>query len=170
MRPQDIVVLLKKTTSRGRYMIKKELAASLHLSASEISESLERSRVAKLVDHSKSRVNIMALKEFLQYGIKYVYPLTPGKVVRGIATASAAPPINRYLSSNGDKFVWPTKNGSERGLEILPLYPTVTEAIQKDQELYELLVIVDSLRIGTPREQAIALAELAKRFATYGKE
>lgn len=70
MRPQDVVILLKKTTSIGKSMMNKQLSESLQISASEISESLERSRIANLIDSKKKRVNILALQEFLLHGIK----------------------------------------------------------------------------------------------------
>lgn len=42
MKPQDIVVLLKKTTTDGYLMSCRELAESLGMSASSISDSLNR--------------------------------------------------------------------------------------------------------------------------------
>src|SRR5574344_1702240 len=39
-------------------------------------------RLAKLVDESKKNIHRLALKEFLIYGLKYVFPVEPGPVVR----------------------------------------------------------------------------------------
>lgn len=45
----------------------------------------------------------------------------------------------------------------------------VPQAIQDDNELYQLLVIVDTLRMGRAREKEIAVAELNKRINAYVK-
>lgn len=73
MRPQDIVILLKKVTLTGRGMTNAQIAKELGISASEVSEALERCRIARLIDNRKQRVNILALKEFMVHGLKYVF-------------------------------------------------------------------------------------------------
>ena len=40
---------------------------------------------------------------------------------------------------------------------------------QNDSDLYELLVIVDTLRLGRAREKEIAANELAKRLSSYAE-
>lgn len=170
MRPQDVVILLKKTTKDGKRLLNKDIAASLKISASEVSEALERCRIAKLIDRNKQKVNIMALEEFLVHGLKYVFPVQPESVVRGIPTAFSATPIKEQISQGNEKYVWAYKNGTERGQRIEPLYKSVPEIINSDTELYELLVIVDTLRIGKTREIEIAKVELKKYFQKYGRE
>ena len=147
----------------------KDIASSLKISASEVSEALERCRIAKLVDRNKQKVNIMALEEFLIYGLKYVFPVQPDSVVRGVSTAFSASPIKEEISQGKEKYVWPYNKGTERGQGIEPLYKSVPEIVNSDTELYELLVIVDTLRIGKIREIEIATAELKKRFQEYGR-
>ena len=164
MRPQDVLILLKMTTykeSLWRYM---DLASSLKLSASEISEALDRCRIAKLVDFSKRKVYLSAFQEFFIYGLKYAFPVQPEGVVRGIATAHSAPPINSQIMQSNEKFVWAYSRGTERGQAIEPLYKTVPEIVKDDIELYELLVIVDTIRVGKAREVEIAIKELKKRL------
>ncbi len=51
-----------------------------------------------------------------------------------------------------------------RGHSILPLYPSVPEAALKDEKLYELLALVDALRIGRAREKELAVVELKTRM------
>ena len=53
MRPQDVVILLKKTTKDGKNLLNKDIATSLKISPSEVSEALERCRIAKLVDRNR---------------------------------------------------------------------------------------------------------------------
>jgi len=169
IRPQDIVIILKKMTTPGRTMLNKDIAASLGISPAEISYALERCRVAQLVDTTKSKINTLALKEFLVFGLKYVFPAVPGRVMRGVPTAVSASPIKEHIAQGNDVFVWPYKNGTMRGQSVNPLYPTVPEAVANDEELYRLLVIVDTLRMGRMREREIAIVELEKAIEKYGQ-
>lgn len=119
--------------------------------------------MAGLIDSNKRRVNINSLKEFLIYGLKYVFPVKPGALARGILTAHSAFPINQHISSK-DFYVWPYAKGNQRGQAIEPLYKTVPAIIQEDPLFYELLVITDTLRVGRVREIKIAIKELDKRL------
>lgn len=168
IRPQDIVILLKRITPSGRVMNGKELAESLGMSPAEVSLSMARSRNARLTDSSNS-INLLSLKEFLIHGIRYCFPVQPGRLVRGVVTGSSASPINDLLVPNGELYVWKDPAGTERGQAITPLYPSVTEAVKKDLALYELLSIVDSLRIGRAREREVATDVLSKKFDEYAK-
>lgn len=163
MRPQDIVVLLDIITMDQRPWMMKDIAYGTGISASEVSESLNRSAIAGLYDKSKSKVKGHALVEFLRYGLPYVFPQEPGAITRGIPTAYSAPPLNELILSK-DKLVWPYPKGKERGQAIEPLYPTVTEKVQNNPELYELLALVDALRVGKAREKELARKELEKRI------
>jgi len=169
MKSQDIVILLKKTTSKGQNLSCRGLAKSLGMSASSVSESLERCKNAKLLDRNKKRVNILALVEFLCHGIMYVFPIELGRVIRGIPTYTSATPIKEQITDNGECYVWRYGQGTARGHQITPLYASVPEAVLKDDELYQLLVIVDTLRMGGVREKNIAIEELTKRINQYAE-
>ena len=164
VKPQDVVILLKKMTTEGRTMLNKDIAVSLHISASEVSEALERCRIAHLVDEKKRQVRRLALMEFLVHGVKYVFPVEAGRVVRGMPTAFSASPMKELLNGSGEQFVWPCKTGAARGQSVTPLYPTVAAAAEKDEELYHLLAVVDSLRMGRAREAGIAKQKLEELF------
>ena len=170
MKPQDLVVLMKKMTPLGQSMMNKDVAASLGISASEVSEAMKRCRVAQLMDNTKKNVNVLALKDFLVSGLRYVFPIQPGALVRGIPTAVSAEPISQYVQSANEVFVWPYKKGTVRGQAITPLYGTVPEAIMQDEDLYRLLVIADTLRLGRVRERNIAIQELDKYIMAYGNQ
>ena len=164
MRPQDIVVLLKIISMQNQEWRNIDIANALNLSASEVSEALNRSRIAKLLDGKKKSVNPNSLKEFLIYGLKYVFPVEPGAIVRGMPTAHSAPPISEKISQSGELYVWPYVKGIKRGQAIEPLYKTVPEIVQKDKSLYELLALTDSLRVGRAREIKLAKEELENRM------
>lgn len=167
MRPQDIVILLGIITMEQKPWMMKDIAQKIGISASEVSESLYRSDKAGLFDKLTSKVNRHALIEFLKYGLRYVFPQEPGAVVRGIPTAFSAPPLNKLILSS-EKLVWPYAKGSERGQAIEPLYQSAIEAALSNPALYELLALVDALRVGKVREKALAGIELEKRILDGG--
>ncbi|MFC2080387.1 hypothetical protein ACFLRQ_02820 [Bacteroidota bacterium] len=164
MRPQDIVVLSKIIALNDIDWRNIDIANSIHLSPSEVSEALNRCKIAGLIDSKKRKVNINSFLEFLFYGLKYVFPVEPGAIVKGIPTAHSASPIKDHISSNKDIYVWPYAKGSQRGQSIEPLYKTVPQIVHQDAYFYELLTIVDTIRVGRVREIKIAIDELNKRL------
>ena len=141
------------------------LSASLALSKSEVSNSLNRCREIGLIHTNRLSgqplVRREALLDFVKYGIRYVFPAKPGAVVRGIPTAFGAPILTGKVMSGGDLIpVWPDAYGKSKGQEIAPLYKTVPGAVKKDELLYHFLALVDAIRIGGPRETKVADALL----------
>ncbi len=163
MSPLDVVVLLKLISLGDQSWNQKSLADALHMSQSEISKSFARSRYAGLLDHTGKKVRRLAFFDFLRYGIACVFPQQPGAVTRGIATAHSAAPLNDTIQSS-EHYVWPSGKGNLRGHSIIPLYPSVVDAVQNDSQLYELLAMVDALRVGRAREKEVAITELQKRI------
>jgi len=163
MRPQDICILLKIIAKRNGDWYNKDLGYELNISNSEISESLNRSMQAQLVDEEKRHVYRKNLMEFLKHGLKYVFPESPGSMGRGIATAHSAEPLKAKITSK-EHYVWADSNGKLRGLTVKPLYRTMPDAVKKDKNLHELLSLVDGIRLGKIREQDLAIQELEKRI------
>ena len=141
-----------------------EIAKSLQISETEVSFAMERNKLAGLVSPDKSKVNKLALREFLVYGIKYVFPPQVGHTARGIATAHSASPVKDYISEGKDHFVWAYYKGTKRGNTIVPLYDKIPKIVESQPELYDYLTIIDTLRIGKKREIEIAINELDKRL------
>jgi hypothetical protein len=164
MRPQDIVILLKIVALADTPWRITDLATALDISQSEVSESLNRNRIAGLMDGSKRGVHKAALLEFLLYGLKYVFPEQPGPIVKGMPTAHSAPPLSKRVVASAEPFVWPDPEGNLRGQSIQPLYDTVPRAARIDPKLYELLALVDAVRVGKARERNFAEGELARRL------
>lgn len=163
MRPQDIAILLKIMAMDGKPMQLVGLSNSLHISISEISESLNRSQIAGLIDFSKKKINRQNLLEFLKHGVRYVFPQQPGSMVRGIPTAHSHPFLKKHIISEMN-YVWPDHNGKVMGLMIEPFYPKQIESIHDDEVYYKLLALVDVIRVGKVREIKIAINELEKYF------
>lgn len=162
MRPHDLVVLLK-IISLDKQWLSKDLADSLHISNSEISESLNRSMIAKLISPNKRVVFKTALYNFIEHGLKYVFPAEPGPIVRGIPTAHSAPIMKDYFVAD-NQYVWPSAEGKVKGQAIAPLYPNQVYAALKDEPLYDKLALIDAIRVGKVREQKKALELLKQSF------
>jgi hypothetical protein len=155
MRPQDIVVLLKLAALGEARPYIKDLAASIHLSQSETSQSLARSIYAGLLAEDQRTLMRGALLDFLRYGLRYAFPQRPGTLVTGMPTAYAAPPLASEIVY-GMPLVWPWEGGSVQGLALAPLYLTVPAACQQDSRLHSLLALCDALRTGQRREVNLA--------------
>ncbi|MBN2664459.1 MAG: hypothetical protein JXR68_12485 [Bacteroidales bacterium] len=164
MRPQDIVILLKIIALKKEDWKNSDLSYTLKISPSEISEALNRNAIAGLIDKSKRKVFINSLTEFLIYGLKYVFPVQPAEIVRGIPTAHSASPMNELISSSKDIYVWQHEKGTAKGQKIEPLYKTVPQVVSEDKLFYELLSIIDTIRVGKAREVKIAIDELKIRL------
>lgn len=169
MRGADVLLLLKKLTPKGRALSMRELAEETNLSVSSVSESLERCKKAHLVDSSKKRVNILSFQEFIVHALAYVFPAEAGRTVRGVPTYVSASPLKEQLSDASEQYVWHYAKGEARGQRVDPLYPTAPEAALRDDDLYRLLVIADTLRMGRAREKEIAIAELNKYLQSYAE-
>lgn len=161
LKPQDVLILLKIVRDNNPSWNQKPTAEALGLSQSEVSESVARCKFASLLDPKGKIVMKMALMELLQYGLRYVFPVQPGAVVRGVPTSHSASPLKDIIQSS-EAYVWPFAKGNVRGHSIKPLYPSVPEAALKDEKLYELLALVDALRVGRARERELAVKELKK--------
>lgn len=162
MSPLDIVVLVRLCLQDGP-ISQIQLAEALYLSQSEISKSLQRSRYAGLLFGNNNKVMRHALLDFLKYGIRYAFPQQAGAIVRGMPTAHSAPPLSNEIMSD-EPYVWPSPTGKVRGHGIVPLYPKLIEAAKNDLKLYEVMALIDALRVGRARERKIAEVELEKRL------
>jgi hypothetical protein len=163
MRPQDVLILLKIAAKGNQPWYMKDLSVELGISASEVSESINRSVFAGLLAQDKTRLMHTAVLEFLEHGLRYVYPQQPGALVRGLPTAHGAPPLNDFIQSD-EIYVWPYGEGQVRGQAIEPLHPKVPEACLKDPDFYALVALCDALRVGRARERQLAVQELKKRI------
>jgi hypothetical protein len=162
MRPQDVLVLLKLVLEEGKAWTQTSLARALMMSQSEVSESLARSAYARLLFENGRKVARQPLIEVLQ-SVAFIFPQQPGNVVRGIPTAHSAAPLSGLVQSE-EHYVWPYAKGHVRGHSIQPLYASVLPVIEKDTDLYELLALVDALRVGRAREKSLAMDWLKKKL------
>lgn len=147
------------------------LEESTGISKSEVSHALRRCMDVGLARPERGsgvpRANTRALLGFTLNGLKYVFPARPGPLVRGIPTAHAAPVLADRLFSAGEHIhVWEDAFGTVQGQRVEPLYKSVPHAVRRDPELYAMLALVDSIRLGQERESALA----GKLLADYLRE
>lgn len=136
----------------------------LGLAPSVVQKSLARLQAAQLLDPAR-RPLLGNAEEFLFHAVRYVFPASLGGPARGVPTAWAASVLDLGLSHRQDDVpVWPDPQGTERGLAIKPLSPRVPELARNDQRLYELLALVDCLRIGDARVRRAAGEQLKRHL------
>jgi hypothetical protein len=168
MKSQDIVIWLKIFLHRDWPIPK--IAHFAKISVTEVYVGIKRLEQVGLLlpptsDTPERNPNCSAMLEFLFYGMKYVFPVEMGTETRGIPTAHSAPPLSKVIvADKHDVYVWPFEFGEVRGLAVEPLYRTVPEAVAGDNELYELLALIDAIRVGRAREIKIAQDELSRRL------
>lgn len=161
MRPHDIPVLVKVFIIQEKPWLIKDLASSLYISQSEVSESLHRSMYAGLIDEQKQRIHAQSLFEFITYGLRYVFPQKPGHLARGIPTAHSHPALlSKFVSE--EKYIWPYPDGKDIGFVIEPFYQKQTNAIRQDEQLYLILSLIEMIRVGKVREVNYARTQLMK--------
>ena len=163
MRPQDIVILLKLVSIGEKAWQYRDLSADLYIPISEVSDSLRRSEKAGLFNSEIRHVHRQSLMEFIQYGLRYVFPTGPEAMVTGIATAHSHPFYQKFFKADM-QYAWPDEQGNIRGLAIEPLHSNVPKAAKKDELLYKLLASIDILRVGRVRELNRATNELKKEI------
>jgi len=106
-----------------------------------------------------------ALRNFLLHGVPYAFPARQKESTRGMPTAWAAPALSAKISSSEQPPpVWPDPDGTVQGTAVEPLYPSVPGAARRNPALYDLLALVDALRIGRARERKIAQMELSNHL------
>ena len=168
MRPHDIPILLKIISLGNKPWMNKDLAASLQISASEISDSISRSEYAGLIGSDRRTVQIKEVENFIRYGLKYAFPIKPGAILTGKGTAQSAPTV-RLDSPPTEHYVWPDPEGRQKGMIIIPLFPGAVYASGKDHRLYEMLALCDVMRLGTKKEIDVA-ARLLNNLINFKQE
>lgn len=164
LQPLDIVLCLKLASDDRIFAGYEHVASELGIALSSAHRSVKRLQHAGLVTALQRPVHT-ALLELLVHGVRYVYYVKPGELTRGIPTAHAAPPLSELIGANGDVPVWPDPMGNIRGYAVAPLHKSAPAAAMRDAQLYELLALVDAVRIGRARERTLAQDELRKRLA-----
>ncbi|NBC96878.1 MAG: winged helix-turn-helix transcriptional regulator [Deinococcus-Thermus bacterium] len=165
LQPRDLFVALKLHLTSDPMTSFAKLGRDIGLSDSTMHRSVRRLVEAGLVT-SERTVRRADLRDLLVHGVRYVYYVRAGEPTRGLPTAFAARPLDTMLASGEEVPVWPDPDGAVRGYAVQPLDAHVPDAARRDPELYELLALVDAIRIGRPRDVALASQELTRRLSS----
>lgn len=162
LKPQDVLVTLK-FLSRPEAASYARMADQLAMSASEVHAATRRAHRAQLLSRSSRgdwTPNHRNVREFLLFGLRYVFVPERGPEVRGLRTGMDALPsrggsdvVPRELP-----WVWPHPEGRDRGQSLTPLYKAAPKAAMRDERLHAYLALVDELRVGRTREREQAAA------------
>lgn len=161
LRPLDVAVALR--LSRGSGATFETIADDLGMSPSVAHGSVMRLRDARLLQPESRKINRRALLEFLEHGVKYAFPANRGGSARGVPTAHSAPVLADQLVAE-DVIVWPSADGRTIGESLTPLYARAPSLARKSPAEYEMLALVDAIRIGGARERSLALEALRQRI------
>lgn len=163
LRPGDVAVALELALRPAEAFV--PLAQAVGVSLGEAHNAVRRLRAARLLAPDQRRVTATALVELLVSGVPYVFPGVLGPAARGVPTAWSAPPLSE-LFSGADPVVWASAGGNLRGQTLTPLYPGAPSRAKARPDLYQLLALVDALRVGRARERALATTQLRKRLVS----
>ncbi|MEO7962300.1 MAG: MarR family transcriptional regulator [Gemmatimonadaceae bacterium] len=164
LQPIDIPVALDLALRGSRIFA--DLAAMLGISPSTAHQSVQRLLAAGLVQKSgrQNEANVPAIEEFLLHGARYAFPPHRSRRQRGVPTAHAAPILRDVLSGGVDPLVWPSARGAIVGTALEPLIPSAPELVDRAPSLYDMLALVDALRVGTARDREVAGQLLSERL------
>lgn len=161
LRPVDVAVALRLSREPGSRF--ETIADDLGMSVSVAHGAVMRLRHAGLVQPDSRKVNRHALLEFLAHGVKYAFPPSRGGSARGVPTAHSAPVLADQLVAE-DVIVWPSAEGSTVGESLTPLYDRAPSLALRSPPEYEMLALIDAVRIGGARERSLALDALRDRI------
>ena len=165
IKAQDVFVALDLCREEGTMGTYAERGARLGMSASEVHAAVRRLEKARLLDPETGEVRRNPFLDFLEHGVPYAFAERPGEVIRGIPTAWAAPVMADKITGNSElPPVWPDPEGKMQGVTVHPLYRSVPKASLREPGLYDLLALVDALRIGRVRDRKIAKEVLKEKL------
>jgi len=164
LQPIDVPVALSISLRPGQTFA--SLGAELQISPSTAHQAVRRLVAAGLVFSrgGKHEVNVAGLEEFLTHGVRYAFPPERGRRQRGVPTAHSLTAVHAILGGASEPLVWPSPRGKVAGTSLTPLAPAAAELIEKHPDLYELLALVDLLRVGTARDRVVAGELLSERL------
>ncbi|MBS1869449.1 MAG: hypothetical protein JSS99_07270 [Actinobacteria bacterium] len=117
-------------------------------------------------DAARRRIDRSAAMELLTHALPFVAPARLGGPTRGVRTAWAAPVLaDRFAPTDELPPLWPAPEGDARGLTVEPVHPAVVELAANDSWMYDMLALIDGIRIGDARVRGVARELLNERLA-----
>ncbi len=166
LRPLDVVVALQLALRpEEKY---EALAGTLGIAVSATHRAVTRLEAAGLVLPHRRAAGRGALIDFVVHGVPYSFYAVTGPEAPGVPTAYSAPPLAAEIESERP-LVWPSIHGAVRGDTLIPLYAGAPSLPERDPALYDVLTLVDALRVGRARERRIAVEMLEHRIPRGGE-
>lgn len=161
----DLLILLGILREESDWSVR-SLAHVLHLPQAAVQRSLVRLDETPAYDAARRRVSPSAVETLLRHAVPFVAPARLGAPTRGVRTAWAAPPLlDRLVAVDELPPVWPAPDADARGLSVEPLHPAAVELSRSDPWMYEMLALVDGVRLGDARVRALSQELLSERLA-----
>lgn len=171
LKPQDVMIALKTVAMNQRHWKYSEAALELHMSPSEVHAGVRRLKKCSLLTELRMDTgsgvvkmhlpDTANLKEFLRYGIRYVFPAVFGEPAAGVPTSyGVAHLFEGYGGGESYIPVWELEGGDYKGVSLKPLYPSAAKAGISDFALYELLALTDAVRSGSEKLREFAWQKL----------
>jgi hypothetical protein len=166
LRGQDIVVLILLRLRPRQVWTYEVLSGMTGISRSQCHLAIQRLRASRLLvptPENPWHVSLPNFNEFIVHALKYVFPAQIGSVTQGIPTAHSASFVIqnfafKHLTQNA--YVWPLREGSHQGSSLEPLHrcqlrfiPWMQPVPELYEDIYEMLVCIDLLRMEGKREQ-----------------
>lgn len=173
LKPQDLFLALKVLTLGRASWNQRDLAESLGMSLSEANGAIKRAIQAGLMIGGESRNQApqavpYALEEFIKHGVRYSFPVERGAITRGIPSGVVGARLegaSLKLKEN-EIPVWPSPLGKVRGIGIKPLYKSIPDVVEREENkgLYTMLALVDVIREGRMRERNLASDAITRQI------
>lgn len=162
LRPTDVGVLLYLALHpRDSFAA---MAEMLGVSKSTAHGAVQRLSASKLVSRVSDAMALVAIGptlEFVRHGVPYVFVPKTVPRARGVRTGLGALALTSFRAEvDAAPLVWASTLGDSFGVGIEPLVPAAPYLPHRDRRLYELLALVDALRVGDAREREIARNEI----------
>jgi hypothetical protein len=180
LKPLDLFIGLKILTVKPDWS-QMGLAKLLDVSSYSVNTALKDLQQSKLLTlcHGQLFPIIPNWEEYLICGVKYSFAVEAVQMTAGVPTAYAAKPMSDEIIAGDDPLpVWPYSKGGVRGIAVKPLHPSAPEVIMNDEktDFYQLLILVDAIRLVNSRAREKNLAEkylreklimIKKNFESY---
>jgi DNA-binding Lrp family transcriptional regulator len=154
MMPIDLVVALALALADASETYQ-ELAKELGISPSTAFDAVQSLQRTGMLRAGSRQPNNTELRNFLVHGAKHAFPALLGREARGVPTAHSGP-VLKDLFDSSKPIVWPSPKGTVRGTSLTPLYPKAVELPKRSPRLYQVLALIDALRVGQARERNAA--------------
>ncbi len=175
LRPQDLLLAIQIWRKGTRSWSYPSLGQELRLSLGEAHGGVKRAISAGLLLEQRQVVKAVPsrLLSFLLHGVASAFFPDRGQVVRGMATSVYSPALKEQIAPHPEGFciVWPRDNpqGTVKGESLVPLYSSVPEVAETDVGFYEIMSLIDVLRVGHSSEKKTAISILENKFKEPAK-